>query len=89
MPEKIDHILAMKRPCPLYKRAYDEYIQSGEIKSILKNNQTLIDYAEMHAGKRFQSIFELKVLYEVLWIENLKGFTYVLKYSLFMGTILK
>lgn len=69
----MDHILAMKRPCPRYEKAYDEYMQSDEIKSIFKNNRKLIDYVEMHAGMRFKSILQLKVLYEVLWIENLKG----------------
>lgn len=71
----MDHILAMKRHCPEYQKAYEEYTQSDEIKSIFKNNQTLIEYLEMHAGMRFKSILQLKVLYEVLWIENLKGFT--------------
>lgn len=71
----MDEKLAMMRPCKKYQKAYDEYIQSDEIKSIFENNRTLIEYLEMHAGKRFKSMRELKALYEILWIENLKGFT--------------
>ena len=74
VPEKLDHILAMKRPCPKYQKAYDEYIESDEIKSIFKNNQTLIEYLELHSGKELKTLFDLKSLNETLWIENLKGF---------------
>lgn len=71
----MDCILAMKRDCPRYKKAYAEYIQSEEIKSIFKNNRTLIEYLETHAGMPFKTLFEIKTLYEALWIENAKGFT--------------
>lgn len=81
----MDHILAMKRPCPLYEQAYREYLHSDEIKSILKSNQTMIKYVERHAGMRFKTILQLKGLYEALWIENLKGFTYVI--HLFHSTV--
>lgn len=74
VPEKIDHVLAMKRPCPLYSRAYNEYAKSDEIKSIFKENHELIQYLEKHAGKQFPKIFDMKELYETLWIENLKNF---------------
>lgn len=71
----MDHVLAMKQPCPLYKQAYDEYIRSDEIQSIFRANRTLIEYLEMHSGTSLSSIFEIKLLYDILWIENLKGFT--------------
>lgn len=71
----MDHILAMKRPCPRYQKAQAEYIESDEIKSIFENNRTLIQYMEMHAGMRFKTIKDMKEFYEILWIEHLKGFT--------------
>lgn len=75
LPEKMDHKLAMKRPCPRYQKAYDEYIQSNEIKSIFESNKTLIEYLEAHAGMRFKALQDIKAFYEALWIEELKGFT--------------
>lgn len=75
MPEQMDHVLAMKRPCPRYQKAYEEYLQSDEIKSILESNRTMIEYMEKHAGMRFVEIRKIKAFYEALWIEQLKGFT--------------
>lgn len=73
MPENIDYILAMKRPCPLYIKAHKEYEQSKEIQSILEDNRELIQYLEMHSGLTLDRIIHIKSLYETLWIENLKN----------------
>lgn len=74
IPEKMDHILSMKRPCPLYDQTYYAYQQSPEIKLILKNNQSLVDYLEMHIGQKIQEICDVKSVYQALWVEQLKGF---------------
>lgn len=77
-PEKLDHILATKRPCPLYELASKEYLASDEIKSVIKNNQSLIQYIEMHSGikcnleKRILCN-DVLIFYEALLIESLKG----------------
>lgn len=75
VPEMIDHVLAMKRPCPLYDQAFSEYEQSPEIKLILKNNRSLIEYLNEHVGKKIQTILEVKTVYQTLWVEQLKNFT--------------
>lgn len=75
LPQKMDHNLAMKRSCPRYHKAWMEYIESDEIKSVFEKNRSLIEYVEMHAGMRFKTIPSIKAVYEALWIEELKGFT--------------
>lgn len=75
VPGNMDYKLAMKGPCPRYKKAKTEYIQSDEIKSIFETNRTLLQYMELHAGKQFKTIRDIKEFYEILWIEHLKGFT--------------
>lgn len=75
MPESIDYILAMKRPCPLYIKAFKEYEQSEEIQWILEHFRELIQYLEMHSGLKLDRIVQIKSLYETLWIENLKNFS--------------
>lgn len=74
-PEQLDYVLAMKKPCPLYLKAYAEYEQSDDVQSILRNNQELTDYINFHSGTTFKTIFDLKQLHEVLEIETLRNYT--------------
>lgn len=74
IPEELDYVLAAKKPCPLYNRAYEEYKTSDEIKSILERNQSTVEYLEKHVGMKIDSIETLKDIYQALWIEQLKEF---------------
>lgn len=69
-----DYVLAMKKPCSRYDKAFEDYKNSPEIKTILKNNQSLIEYIEAHAGKSIHSICEVKTIYQALWVESLKDY---------------
>lgn len=80
IPNEIDHILSMKRPCPLYDQAFSEYEQSPEISLMLKNNRSLIQYLETHLGRKISTICEIKTIYLVLWVEKLKNLPYVPNY---------
>lgn len=75
IPEEMDYVLAMKSPCPLYEQTLDAYQQSPEIKSILKDNQSLIDHLEQYSGQTIQEICDVKTVYQALWVEKLKNFT--------------
>lgn len=77
VPGKIDHIVSMRRPCPLYDQTYEAYQQSPEIRRILKNNQSLIDYLDFHAGIKIHTICHVKLLYDKLLNEKSKGFRFV------------
>lgn len=74
IPKKLDHVLATQRPCPRYDQIYEEYTKSLT-ESILQSNQSLIQYLEMYVGMKIQSIQHFKIIYEALWIEQLKQFT--------------
>lgn len=81
-PEKLDYILAGKKPCPLYEQAAKEYLASDEITSLLKSYQSTYQYVEMHSGikcSREKTILcnPVLVLYEALLIESHKGYAYV------------
>lgn len=72
---KSDTTLSMKKPCPLYKEAYEEYKQSPEIKQIVHDYQWLFQYLEKHTGESVRNIHHIKSIYDTLWIESLKNFT--------------
>lgn len=69
-----DYVLAMKKPCPLHTKAYAEYQQSNEVLSIIKSNQTLLEYLEKNAGEEVRKICDAKTIYQILWVEELKNF---------------
>lgn len=56
VPEDMDYVLAMKKPCPLYEHAYEKYKKSDEIKSILKKHKSLLEYLEENSGKKIRKI---------------------------------
>lgn len=74
VPKELDHVLHVSRPCPLYDQAYNEYLASDEIQSVLKDHQSLIQYIEAHAGEKIHSIEQIKSIYQALRIESWKGF---------------
>lgn len=74
LPQDQDDILAAKRPCPKYTKAFDEYEESDEIQSIIKSNQTLLDYLEKNADQKVNTICKVKTIYQALWVEELKNF---------------
>lgn len=78
VPVELDHLVSMIRRCPLYDQTYEEYQQSPEIKRILKNNQSVIEYIELHAGIKVQQICHIKYLYDRLMNEKSKGFRFVI-----------
>lgn len=74
LSEEDDYVLAMKKTCPRYDKTFEDYLESPEIKTILKNNQSLIEYIATNSGKPISTICEAKSIYQTLWVENLKNF---------------
>lgn len=75
IPEELDLVLAMKKPCPLYDEAYEKYKNSDEIQSIIKKHKKLFEYLEEKTGKKIRKICKVKSIYSTLWIEQLKNYT--------------
>lgn len=74
MPGESDNVLAMKRPCALYDKAYKEYQQSNEVLSTKNSNRTLLKYLEGNAHQTITDFCDVKTIYHALWVENLKNF---------------
>ncbi|XP_031636090.1 testicular acid phosphatase homolog, partial [Contarinia nasturtii] len=74
LPQDQDGIIATKRPCPKYAKAFDDYEESDEIQSIIKSNRTLFDYLEKYVGQKVKTICKVKTIYQALWVESLKNF---------------
>lgn len=74
IPEELDYVLAMKTPCPRYQQAFEEYEQSDEVKSMMKSNRSLIQYLEQYVGMEIDRIEQVKIIYQALWIEQLKEY---------------
>lgn len=53
IPVEFDHILAVRRPCPLYSKVFNDYIHSAEIQSAIKRNKSMLEYIQRHAGVEF------------------------------------
>lgn len=84
-----DDVLAMTRPCPLYEQLLKEYKNSPGIKSILDRNRILMQYLERHTGRKVRSIGEILLIYDVLSIEQLRNFQFVLPYFKFRCVLFK
>lgn len=74
-PEKLDGVLAAKKPCARYDLASKQYEKSPEFQSLLTKYKPLFQYLEQNAGIPIKTIDEAQFLYNTLWIENLKNYT--------------
>lgn len=74
-PEVLDHILAAKRPCPLYDYALKKYKNTPEYRELNKRFKPLYEYLTLHSGKKIDSFTTVNNLYNVLYIEDLYNLT--------------
>lgn len=72
-PRNLDHILAMERLCPLYKQAYDDYMQSSEVQSAIKRNSPRIQNIEQRMGMKFHSLVEMQETVQGLIVEQARN----------------
>lgn len=75
IPEKLDELLAVKKPCPSYNYALKKYKQSPEFKALLKKFQYLLDYLSKHTGRTISSFDDVQYVRDTLFIEQIKNFT--------------
>jgi len=75
VPEKLDSVLAAKKPCPAYEEEFQKLLESDEIQKI--NNSFIEAYkiVNENAGELVTTIERLAWVYNTLWIENLYNFT--------------
>ncbi|XP_037977950.2 prostatic acid phosphatase [Plutella xylostella] len=75
VPEKDDEVLAMKKHCPAYKKALDDYMHSKEYKEKLSKYQDLMDYLTAYTGTKVRDLINIEYIYNTLYIEELYNFT--------------
>ncbi|XP_053624392.1 prostatic acid phosphatase-like isoform X1 [Plodia interpunctella] len=74
-PEKEDKLLAMKKHCPKYNIALDQYVHSREYKTRLNKYQNLMNYLTAYTGSKVTDYNDINNIYDLLYIESLYNFT--------------
>lgn len=78
-----DYVLASEKRCDHFDYLMLEYINSAEIRGLFKKYKSLIRYLEENSGKKLPSLTDINVLYDTLFIEQLKEKRYVNNMTLF------
>ncbi|KAI5713220.1 hypothetical protein M8J76_003193 [Diaphorina citri] len=75
MPEKLDKVLSMKKPCPQYDVEKRKYMNSPEIQQVLAKYRPLFQYVSQHAGEPVETITDLEFIHNTLFIEEINNLT--------------
>lgn len=75
IPVDLDHTLGMTRPCPRYDQVFTEYVQSAEIQSMQKGNETLFKYVEKNSGEKVRDFSDIVNVFEPIFIERSRNLT--------------
>jgi lysosomal acid phosphatase len=73
-PEKLDDVLAAKKPCPVYDYELKKLYKSQEFKAFDKKIMPIYKYLTMYAGKTVNSLQSVQNIYSCLHIEEIYGF---------------
>lgn len=73
MPRIDDHVLASDRRCDHFDYAMLKFMKTPEYKNVLKQHKSLIRYLEENTGQKLPTFTSLSILYDTLFIEQLKG----------------
>ena len=74
VPEKLDDILAAKKPCPVYDYELKKLYKSQEFKALDKSNAAIYKYLTKNSGKTVNSLQSVQNIYSCLHIEEINGF---------------
>lgn len=72
IPERLDEVLAAKKPCQRYEYALKKYLKSAEYKALSEKFKPLFKYLEENSGAPVKSFDQAQYLYNTLYIENLR-----------------
>ncbi|XP_055307975.1 prostatic acid phosphatase-like [Sitodiplosis mosellana] len=60
--------------CPRFTHYFNEYLQSVEMKSLMREHKDFIDFLRKNSGIQNMTLEALTILYDTLFVQNLKGF---------------
>lgn len=83
IPLSDDYLLNSFVPCPRFDQMFRQRMESHEIKSLLENHTELVDFMERGSGKLLPELVDVLNLYNILFVESLKGLEWVLLFFLF------
>lgn len=75
VPEHLDHLLAMKKPCPRYDTEFIKAKNLPEIRALEKEYQALFRYLSVQTGSEVKTIENAEYIHSTLFIEELNNFT--------------
>lgn len=77
IPLSEDFLLNSFVPCPRFDQMFKQRIESQEIKSLLEEHRTLIEFMERNSGKTLRELVDVLNVYNILFVQNRKGLEYV------------
>lgn len=78
LPEHFDHIIATERPCPRYKKAFDDQLRSIESNSILNTMTDFVKLFKEKTGFKNVTVHELFFTWDTLYAQQHANLTLVL-----------
>lgn len=78
VPKDQDFLLVAEKPCDRFDYEMIKYINSIEYQSLFERNRSLISYLEENTGIKLETLTTINHLYDKLFIEQLRGYRYVL-----------
>ncbi|CAG9770195.1 unnamed protein product [Ceutorhynchus assimilis] len=75
IPEKLDAVLAAKKPCKKYDILLKKLFQNEYFRNVSHVNRDLYAYLTKYAGESIDNIRHLEYLYNTLTIETLNNYT--------------
>lgn len=61
--------------CARYDHAMRRLTNSPQFRANISEHRKLIEYLEVNAGVQFHTLNDIQVLYNTLWIQNLRNYT--------------
>lgn len=74
IPLDDDYLLWPLASCPRHTQLFDQYMNSVEMKSIMQRHKSYIDFLQQKSGLKNMTLVDLALLYDTLFVQNLKGF---------------
>lgn len=73
VPRTEDTLLASEKRCDHFDYVMVQYMNTTEYTELFTKHKTLIDHLAKNSGRKLDTITDIFMLYDALWIEKKKG----------------
>lgn len=77
LPRTEDPYLSSEKRCDRFDYVMLQFMNTTAYTNYFTKNKELISYLEKHSGMDLQTITGMILLYDVLWVQQLKGMRFV------------